>query len=288
MSASINLWWSFLCAVAALNIVAWSLSAVALSRKQAMVPAELYTARRLQLLLSAVYVFGCAFRSVFPVYDVPRICLFDTWVSSVIVGRSVATLAELCFVAQWALMLRETARAQGNTFGKVVSLALVPLIAIAETCSWYSVLTTSNLGHVAEESIWGVCAALLVVSVAMILPRSPATRRPAVFAWCVAGMAYVAYMFLVDVPMYWSRWLADEAGGRQYMGIAQGLFDVAHRRVVSYRWQDWKHEIVWMSLYFSVAVWISISLIRAPAPGAPLAADERKRLPSLARYPNHA
>jgi hypothetical protein len=36
--------------------------------------------------------------------------------------------------------------------------------------------------------------------------------------------------------------------------------------VVSYRWEDWKTEIVWMTLYFSVAVWFSISLINARVP----------------------
>src|ERR1700682_4825928 len=96
---------------------------------------DLYRTRRLQLLLSAGYVFGCAFRSAFPVYDVPRFCLFDSWLCSVIVGRSVATVAELCFVAQWALMLRETARKTGSVFAKNVSLLVVPLIAIAEACS---------------------------------------------------------------------------------------------------------------------------------------------------------
>jgi hypothetical protein len=34
--------------------------------------------------------------------------------------------------------------------------------------------------------------------------------------------------------------------------------------VVSHRWEDWKNEIAWMSLYFSVAVWLSIALIHAP------------------------
>ena len=30
--------------------------------------------------------------------------------------------------------------------------------------------------------------------------------------------------------------------------------------------QDWQHEIAWMSLYFSVAVWLSIALVHAPVP----------------------
>lgn len=101
-------WWSLLCAVSVINIVAWLLSAAALKRRQPLLPADAYAVRRMQLLLSAGYVLGCAFRSVLPVFDVPRLCLVDSWLSSVVVGRSVATVAELCFVAQWALILRET------------------------------------------------------------------------------------------------------------------------------------------------------------------------------------
>jgi hypothetical protein len=280
MTLDVTSWRYFLCAIAAFNIVTWSLSARLLNRRYARMPADLYRTRRLQLVLSAVYVFGCAFRSAFPVYDVPRICLFNHWLSSVIVGRSVATVAELCFVGQWALMLNEISRAARSGLGTAVSLAVVPLIAVAETCSWYSVLTTSNLGHVAEESIWGLSVALLVISVAAIYPRCTASRRSMLAACCVAGLAYVAFMFAVDVPMYWSRWLADEASGRHYMSIAQGLLDVATRRVVSYRWEVWKSEIAWMSLYFSLAVWISMSLIHAPGAETHFAADARKRLSS--------
>ncbi len=264
VSAGVVSWWALLCTVGTLNILAWGLSAVVLRRRQPAMSREVYHARRLQLLLSAVYVFGCAFRSAFPVFDVPRLCLHDTWLSSVIVGRSVATVAELCFMAQWALMLREASQASGSTVGRFSSLAVVPLIVLAEACSWYSVLTTSNVGHIAEESLWSVSALMMVTSMMLTWPRSRVTRHPALVACCIAGAGYVAYMLIVDVPMYWSRWLADEALGRHYLSLGQGLHDVASRRVVSYRWEDWKHEVVWMSLYFSVAVWASIALVHAP------------------------
>ena len=276
MTFDVISWRYFLCTVAAFNIVAWALSARLLNRRYPGMQAELYRTRRLQLILSAVYVFGCAFRSAFPVYDVPRICLFNHWLSSVIVGRSVATVAELCFVGQWALMLNEISRAARSTLGLAVSVAVVPLIAIAEACSWYSVLTTSNLGHVAEETIWGLSVALLVMSVAAIYPRCTASGRSLLAACCAAGLAYVGFMFAVDVPMYWSRWLADEASGRHYMSIAQGLLDVATRRVVSYRWEVWRSEIAWMSLYFSLAVWISMSLIHAPGAAISTAPSDRR------------
>jgi hypothetical protein len=281
MSVSVISWWYCLLAVAAFNILALFLSAMVLKHRSHVGSPEEGSTRRLQLLLCAVYVFGCAFRSAFPVYDVPRLCVIDSWLSSVMVGRAVATLAELCFVAQWALMLREISRAAGSVVGNIASMALVPLIAIAEACSWYSVLTTSNIGHVAEESIWGFCAALLVASLAAVLPRCTAARRPLLLACCFAGSIYAAYMFFVDVPMYWSRWIADEVSGRHYMSMAQGVRDASVRWVVSHRWQDWKSEVLWMSLYFSVAVWISIALVHAPVSETQIATGQRKRLPSI-------
>ncbi len=264
MTSELFSWWFFLCSVSVLNVAGWLAAATALGRRQGALSAEVYATRRLQLLLSAGYVLGCAFRSCMPVYDVQRMVMFDTWLSSVVVGRSVATFAELCFVAQWALMLREISRTTGSHAGRTASLVVVPLIAVAEAFSWYSVLSTSNLGHVIEETIWGLSAALMVASLIAIWPVCDAAVRRLLAAWCAMGMVYVGFMFLVDVPMYWSRWLADEASGRTYLDLAQGLGDVSQRWVVSHRWDDWKSEVVWMSLYFSVAVWLSIALIHAP------------------------
>jgi hypothetical protein len=43
------------------------------------------------------------------------------------------------------------------------------------------------------------------------------------------------------------------------------VLDASVRWVVSHQWQVWKSEVTWMSLYFSVAVWLSIALIHTPA-----------------------
>jgi hypothetical protein len=85
-------------------------------------------------------------------------------------------------------------------------------------------------------------------------------------------------MVFIDVPMYATRWVADGQDGRHYLSLAAGLKDVATRWTVSYRWQDWRTEVVWMTLYFSVCVWISISLVHAAAFGSRTDAVERKRL----------
>lgn len=264
MSADTLAWWTLLRGVAALNVVLWTVAAWALWRWRDRWPPEAWLSCRWQLLLSAGYVLGCGYRCMLPVFDVQRLVLVDSFWSSVLVGRSVATVAELCFAAQWALLLRDAARDTGSRLALRVSHGVLPAIATAEVFSWYSVLTTSNLGHVVEESLWGLCAAALVLSLLQLWPLVHPGRRPLLLLWCVAGSVYVAYMGLVDVPMYWARWVADEALARSYMPLLLGLVDVSERWVVSHDWAHWRSEVVWMTAYFSVAVWFSVSLVLAP------------------------
>ena len=261
MPFSVHSWWAFLCALAAFNIATWLLVAATIERRRLETHADTFAIRRTQLVLSGLYVFGCAFRSVLPVYDVPRICMVDSWLSSVLIGRSIATIAEVAFAAQWALLLRESARATGSDIVRTVSRTIVPLIVLAEICSWLAVLTTVNLGHVFENSLWGLSAALIVASLISIAPRWRSNGRPLLAVWIVAGFAYVVFMFVVDVPMYWSRWIADEAIARDYLSITQGIVDASSCKLASSRWEDWRNEVAWMTLYFSGGVWASLSLI---------------------------
>jgi hypothetical protein len=261
MPFSVSVWWVFLCALAAVNIAAWLFAAVSLARGRPGWSTDEYAARRLQLVLSGLYVFGCAFRSAFLVYDIPRICVFDTPLSTVLIGRSVASVAEVSFAAQWALMLAGSARAIGSTTVLRVSRLIVPFIVIAEISSWIAVLSTANLGHVIENSLWGVSAAMIVMSLMRLMPRWPQRSRAVLGIWIAAGLAYVVYMFAVDVPMYWARWIADESVAKQYLTIAQGIADAAACKLASQSWDDWRHEVAWMTLYFSGGVWASISLV---------------------------
>ena len=99
-------WWAVLTLVSSANIALWFL----LYRQFQVQPTGSPDSApdiELMLFLCAAYVFGCAFRSFLPRADVQRICLFDTWLSSVLIGRSVATVAEICFAVQWAIVLRQ-------------------------------------------------------------------------------------------------------------------------------------------------------------------------------------
>jgi hypothetical protein len=264
LSSGVAVWWTGLCAVGVINVCGWHRTALVVSRQSASAGASVWRFQRWQLLLSAVFVLGCGFRSLFPRADVQRIGLVDTWLSSVLVGRSVATAAELCFMAQWALLLHAAARDVGSRFGVAVSWLVVPLIAVAEMCSWSAILTTCYLGNVAEESIWAFCGSLLVAGCIIIWSRSRAARRPFLAAALVLGTIYVVFMCTVDIPMYVSRWQADEAVGRAYLTLGRGLHDAWSRRVITFSWAEWRTEIPWMTLYFSVCVWWSLALVHAP------------------------
>src|ERR1700682_6742923 len=87
-------WWGVLTLVSGANIAVWFLLYRQL-HEQPTGRLGSTSGIQLMLLLCAAYVFGCAFRSFLPRADVQRICLFDTWVFSVVVGRSVATVAEI-------------------------------------------------------------------------------------------------------------------------------------------------------------------------------------------------
>jgi hypothetical protein len=258
-SNPVAVWWSFLVAASALNL-ALLLGLRILYRANPFGAVNTLFAGEPLALLSAVYVFGCAFRSILPRADVERICLFDSWLSSVLIGRSVATLAELCFALQWVIVLRELGRIAHSDTAKNIAVLILPLIALAELCSWYAVISTNFLGNALENALWTVAFALVGIA----LVRLAASFR-GVVRWLIAATAagaggYVVFMSVIDVPMYLHRWQAALASGHQQLDLLAGLRDLASRWLVTHSIAQWQDEIAWMSLYFSVAVWTSLLL----------------------------
>jgi len=212
------------------------------------------------LLLCAAYVFGCAFRSFLPRADVQRICLFDTWLSSVAVGRSVATVAEVCFAAQWAIILHQLGTMTGSDTTLNAAWVIVPLILIAECFSWYAVLTTNYLHNAIENSLWALGFFVVGVALCRLLPEFDGPVRLALAMALIGIAAYLAFLMTIDVPMYVSRWRAARADGGRRLRPLEGLRDVSTRWVVTHDLAEWRDEIAWMSLYFSAAVWASLAL----------------------------
>lgn len=259
----VSFWWVFLILTTTINIIVWFWT-FGFLRKSFTNENFLLRQRMSIVFLSGLYVFGCGFRSLLPRADVQRITLFDTWWSSVFVGRSVATIAELAFVAQWALLIYIFSQVFKNNFLKKISLSIVPIIFIAEICSWFAVITTNYLGNTIEESLWAFTYVLIGTALFKLRSYFTGALKSALYISIFGCALYVYFMVAVDVPMYFNRWQMDISQQKQFLGFFEGLKDLNTNWTVTHSIEDWREEIPWMSLYFSIAVWVSLALCYVP------------------------
>src|ERR1700684_1329322 len=223
----VSWWWAMLTLVSGVNVTAWILMYRQLhdAGSSGRVPGM-----EIMLLLSAAYVFGCAFRSLLPRADVQRICLFDTWLSSVAVGRSVATVAEVCFAAQCTMILLQLGTMSGATTAVTAAWVIVPLILIAECFSWHAVVTTNYLGNAIENSIWAVAFFIAGVWICALFPEFDGALRIILVGAVVGIVVYLAFLMTVDVPMYLKRWRAGVARGNRGLKPLEGVWGGSRRR----------------------------------------------------------
>src|SRR5262245_62137899 len=102
-SPGVMLWWRIRSAIGVVNIVAWILLAECFRPAVRLADSRLRREYTLQVILSALFVFGCAYRSFFPFAEGQRFCLSAPPWSNAVVSRAIATVAELAIVAQWAV-----------------------------------------------------------------------------------------------------------------------------------------------------------------------------------------
>jgi hypothetical protein len=247
-------WWQFLCAVSVANILLWTLAAWGLSRE-----ANAYQFR--QLLLSGLFVAACAFRSVLPRVDVERFCLWDSPFSSVFLGRAVATIAELGFASQCALLLFKLSHSSGASIIGTIGVTVLPIVLIAEIACWFAVVTLNHIGHAVEELLWSIMVALIGAGLVIYSRQTGAGLPLWVVIGLIASAGTTALIVFVDIPLYIVRWRTGRRAGLRYLRIRDGLKDAFVRRRVTRASEDWRNEVLWMSLYFSAGVWVSLAFV---------------------------
>ncbi len=257
---SVRTWWLLMSGISAVNIYFW----VRLLRQQGLTP---------WLLTGGLYVLGCASRCFTPRSDIDRIVMFDNFFSSIFVGRSIATVAELGFVAQWAIVLYLVGKATQSTGVKRIATVIFPMIFVAEIFSWYASITTNTIGSVVEESLWGVVFGLIAAASLLAQPRLRLEYRAVTLAVTAGLVVYVAYMFLVDVPFYYQKWQGDLVAGKAFDPIGVGVEKMLSQWTLSRAEADWRYEFLWQGLYFSVGVWSSLLLNLVPPRLAKLVAS---------------
>ncbi len=176
-----------------------------------------------------IYALVNVFRSMLPRLDGQRICMFDTWASTPIVGRALATISEISFAFQ----------IQRHTRLPLI----IPSIVYAQVFCWLGLLTGRQQFHVVEETIWAIMAIRV-----MFYCMRRGHKTPAILA-----AVYACYMLFVDIPMYASR------QSRPVVSIWQGVQEISACKV-DLDWSIWREDAVWMTGYFIGATQISIFL----------------------------
>lgn len=247
-------WWQLLCAVSVGNILLWSIAARGLSWE-----GDGY--RSQQLALSGLFVAACAFRSFLPRVDLERICLWDVALSSVMIGRTIATIAEFCFAWQCTLLLFKLAALTGSSAISTIGLTLLPIIVVAELACWIAVTTLNHIWHAVEELLWSIMVGLVAIALVLygkyLAGALPIWVPIGLFACAGTAVLIVA----VDIPLYISRWRTARRAGLRYLRVVDGLKDAVVRRRVTRTADGWRNEVLWMSLYFSAGVWLSLGIV---------------------------
>lgn len=264
MQIDVTSWWLVLSIFSVINIFLFAFSAIIFHKRKHSIDKDIDRRRQLVLWCAGIYTVICAYRSFLPRIDLERICLVDTFYSNVFLGRSFTTVAEILFMLQCAVILHEAAKGLHDETARNISTWLVPLIVLAEIFSWYAMLSTNNLGSVIEESIWTLCGILIVISLVRLWPCVTKYHRKFLFLMIMFTAGYILFMVTIDVPMYWYRWQQDSAADVAYFNILDGLVDSVRVCTVTDSPAIWTIEMPWMTLYFTVAVWVSIALPHMP------------------------
>lgn len=226
-------------------------------------------------ILVSIFVIVCGIRSIWPRSDGQKLCLYKNKISTPIVGRSLATVAEMAFALLIVIVttiilfdLKKMNIGNRTTIESILNYnwILVILIAIAQICCWIGVITTNSIWNALEESIWTLFGTSKLIIYSYILyqllqsKRNPKTTHLINFIpfMMIFMLTYIWFMVTVDVPMYISRY--NNSDGK-YLSFFKGIKELSNCKVVSSSLKEWKQEIPWLSLYFSVAVWISISIL---------------------------
>lgn len=265
LSNPVALWWIFLVSASVVNITLWSWVRIYKFKNISFKNFRFWELNPENIIwFSGLYVFGCAYRSFFVKADVQRICVLDTWFSSVFLGRTIATIAELAFVIQWAVVLKALAQSVDDKVVLKISRAIIVLILIAECFSWFAVISTNYLGNSIEESLWAITSSLIFIALFRLKKYFKAAFNYAIRLALIFDIVYILFMIFVDIRMYITRYLEALQNNQKYFGLMEGLFDLNHRWVVTHDIEVWKTEIPWITLYFSFAVMISIGLCLIP------------------------
>lgn len=217
-----------------------------------------------QLALSGVYVLVCAYRSVFPRVDLERLVVVDSTLSSIFLGRSFATIAEICFGIQLGLLVYQLGGYAGLPWVQHAAWVITLCTVVAQAFCWHSILTLNHITQAVESLLWAVGFSWMAGLLTVIAMDTSGLVHTLAIVGALGSLAFVAYAVAVDIPLYLRRFRLGRKDGRRYLSISEGAKDAWGRRELSHSWDHWRDDALWLTPYFSVGAWFSMALVFLP------------------------
>jgi hypothetical protein len=249
-------WWRALCVLGVSNVCLW------LAIWYFGSNSDPYCA--IQLALSGVYVFVCAYRSIFPRVDLERLVVVDSTLSNIFLGRSAATIAEICFGIQLGLLVHQLGDYAGLPWVQHAAWVITLCTVIAQAFCWHSILTLNHITQAVESLLWAAGFSWMAALLAIIAMDTSGVVHILAIVGALGSAAFVTYAVTIDIPLYLRRFRRGREGGQQYLSITQGARDAWDRREISHSWDRWRDDALWLTPYFSVGAWFSMALIFLP------------------------
>jgi hypothetical protein len=187
-----------------------------------------------------------------------------------LVGRSLATVAEIAFAYQIACVLKSVAQ-QARCFRAFKALGIVvPVVAAAQMACWRAVTTKENLWHCLEQTLWVLsmllCGSCSLVCAMYLKGSALPVRvlRANLLYGFLGSLFFALFMSLVDIPMWFRRHQEDARNRTVFQTWPDGLRDMAQCGVVSRSPDYWESEYAWRIGYFAGAAWFSRFLASEP------------------------
>ena len=275
-------WWLSLSTISIINILFFSYYICSLK--------NIPTIHIYLILLAFTYTIVCAIRSVWLRKDVAQTCFFDSKISTPLVGRTLATIAEICYVLLILIVLTNITKDISKITNKkyyhtLLTLKIIlPIIIIAEIFSWLGCITKYYLWNAAEESLWMISGIILItisatlyLSLKTISPNNK-TKSLSLFltVFLFFTIIFVLFMITIDIPMYYNRWKKTDGNNdgivswKEFINdfknknnklSLQSLLNLNSCKKISKDFTVWKEEIPWFTGYFTLGVWSSIAIV---------------------------
>jgi len=225
--------------------------------------------RQLNLtFLIIIYVLVCAVRSIWPRVDGKYLCCYDNLISTPLVGRILATMAEISFGLFIVMVSNDVIRSlnlENEDWLILINSGLVFVITIAQIFCWVGIVTSDPNYNAIEESLWTVFGISKFIMYTYIFAKISKTNninankiKKIIPIILISTLAYITFMVVRDVPMYIEN-AKNHVGG--YNSLPVGLKKLSKCIEVTHSYKKWKDDIPWLTGYFTLTVWTSMFIL---------------------------